>query len=139
MPYWEDNLLALARSSKIDNDGVSSMYKGAFSRFETLTFNCSHSNFSSFPVLNFSEFKPVSDEINLVINWRADISSEKKATGILFSTEIFRAIDSVKAVLPIPGLAAIIIRSLCCHPEVNLSISLNPDGIPLNPSFLEIS
>ena len=106
---------------------------------ETLTFNCSHSNFSSLPVLSFSEFKPVSDEINLVINCILDISNEKNATGILFSTDIFLAIDNVKAVLPIPGLAAIIIRSLGCHPDVNLSISKNPEAIPLKPSFFEIS
>ena len=32
-----------------------------------------------------------------------------------------------------------IIKSLCCHPDVSLSISLKPDGIPLKPSFFEIS
>ena len=69
----------------------------------------------------------------------ADISNEKNATGILFSTVIFLAMDSVNAVLPIPGLAATIIKSLGCQPEVNLSISPKPDAIPLNPSFLEIS
>ena len=58
---------------------------------------------------------------------------------MLFSTVIFLAIDNVNAVLPIPGLAATIIKSLGCHPEVNLSISPNPEAIPLKPSFLEIS
>ena len=73
------------------------------------------------------------------MSWIADISREKNATGILFSTEIFLAIERVKAVLPIPGLAAIIIKSLSCHPDVSLSISWKPDGIPLSPSFFDIS
>ena len=58
---------------------------------------------------------------------------------MLFSTEIFLAIDNVNAVLPIPGLAATIIKSLGCQPDVNLSISPKPEAMPLRPSFLEIS
>ena len=64
----EANLLAFARKSKIESDGVSSINNGAFSRLLTLTFNCSHSCFSRFPVLNFSELNPVSEEIKRVIN-----------------------------------------------------------------------
>lgn len=52
---------------------------------------------------------------------------------------MFRAIDKVKAVLPIPGRAATIIKSEGCQPEVNLSSLLKPVGIPLKPSLLEIS
>ena len=52
---------------------------------------------------------------------------------------IFLAIDNAKAVFPIPGLAAIITRSLGCHPDVSLSISKKPEAIPLSPSFLDIS
>lgn len=48
----------MALKSKIDNDGVSSIKRGAFSNAETFTFNCSHSNFSRFPVLSFSEDSP---------------------------------------------------------------------------------
>ena len=47
------------------------------------------------------------------------------------------AIERDNAVLPIPGLAAIITRSLSCHPAVNLSILLNPEGTPLKPFLLE--
>ena len=57
----------------------------------------------------------------------------KKATGISFITAIFLAIDNVNAVFPIPGLAAIIIKSLGCQPEVNLSNFSKPVLIPLNP------
>ena len=51
---------------------------------------------------------------------------------------IFLAIDKTKAVLPIPGLAAIIIKSEFCHPDVTLSIFSKPDGTPLTPSSLPI-
>ena len=47
--------------------------------------------------------------------------------------------DKVKAVLPIPGRAATMIKSLSCHPEVSLSNLSKPDGTPLIPSLLEIS
>ena len=52
---------------------------------------------------------------------------------------MFLAIDKDKAVFPIPGLEATIIRSLGCHPEVNLSSLSNPLLTPLNPSCLAIS
>ena len=74
-----------------------------------------------------------------MINCKEDISKEKKATGIFFKTEMFLAIDKVKAVFPMPGLEAIIIKSLGCQPEVNLSNFSKPVLTPLNPSFLEIS
>ena len=57
------------------------MYKGAFSKSFTLVDNCSHSCFSNFPVRNFSEDKPVSEEIKRVINCTEDISNENSATG----------------------------------------------------------
>ena len=123
----------------MESDGVSSMNKGAFSKVLTLTFSCSHSCFSSLPVRSFSEDKPVSLEIRRVINCTDDISKEKKATGIFWFTAIFLAIESVNAVLPIPGRAATMIKSLSCHPDVNLSSFVNPEGMPLKPSLLEIS
>src|SRR5690606_15558093 len=95
--------------------------------------------FSNLPVRNFSEDRPVSEDINLVINCTDDISKEKKATPILEFTAIFLAMDKVRAVLPIPGRAATITRSLGCHPEVNLSNLSKPDGIPLRPSLPAIS
>ena len=57
---------------------------------------------------------------------------------MLWLIEILLAIDKAKAVLPIPGLAAIIIKSLSCHPEVNLSILLKPEGTPLSPCLFDI-
>ena len=53
---------------------------------------------------------------------------------------MFLAIDNAKAVLPIPGLAATIIKSLGCQPDVNLSSFSNPVDIPLRePSLFPIS
>ena len=118
---------------------MSSINKGAFSKVFTLTLSCSHSCFSNFPVLNFSEDNPVSLEIKRVISCTEDISKEKKATGILLFTATLRAIVSVKAVLPIPGRAATITKSDGCQPEVSLSSLSKPEGIPLIPSLLEIS
>src|SRR5215831_4132744 len=117
MPCCEDKRRALARRSKIESEGVSSIYNGAFSRSFTLVDNCSHSCFSSFPVRSFSEDNPVSDEIKRVINCTDDISKENTATGALKSIAMFLAIESTKAVLPIPGLAAIIIKSEGCQPD----------------------
>ena len=103
----------------MDKEGVSSINKGAFSRSLTLTLSCFHSWSANFPVRSFSEDSPVSAEINRVISWTEDISNEKKATGTLLATAILRAMDSVRAVFPIPGRAAIITRSLGCQPEVS--------------------
>ena len=82
IPCCDDKRLAFARKSKMESDGVSSINKGAFSRSFTFTLSCSHSWVSNFPVLNFSEESPVSEEIRRVINCTDDISKEKNATGI---------------------------------------------------------
>ena len=123
----------------MESEGVSSINRGAFSRSVTLTLSCCHSWSASFPVRSFSEESPVSAEIKRVMSCIEDISNEKNATGICFMTAIFRAIERVRAVLPIPGRAAIIIRSLGCQPEVSLSIFSKPVLIPLKPSLFEIS
>ena len=129
----------MARKSKIDKEGVSSIKIGASDKRFTLTFNCSHSWGSRFPLRSFSEVKPVSEDIILVINWTDDISREKTATAWLKSIAIFLAIEITKAVFPIPGRAAIIIKSDGCQPEVIASSFVKPVAKPLIPSLLEIS
>ena len=52
----------------MDNDGVSSINKGALSKAVTLTLSCFHSWSARFPVRSFSEDRPVSEEIKRVIN-----------------------------------------------------------------------
>ena len=73
------------------------------------------------------------------MSWTDDISKEKNATGISLVTAISLAIERVNAVLPIPGRAAMIIKSLGCHPDVSLSSFRKPVLTPLNPSRLDIS
>ncbi len=82
---------------------------------------------------------PVSPTIKRVISCTLLISNENTATGILLSTAIFFAIDNTKAVFPIPGRAAKMTKSEACHPDVILSISVNPEGTPLRPSFSDIA
>ena len=57
-----------ARKSNTESEGVSSIYKGAFSNSETLENNLCHSSSDICPFLNFSEEIPVSEAIILVIN-----------------------------------------------------------------------
>ena len=56
------------------------------------------------------------------------------ATPLLKSTAAFRASDKVKAVLPIAGRAATIIKSDFCQPPVTRSRLLKPEGHPVNES-----
>ena len=52
---------------------------------------------------------------------------------------MLRAMLNTMAVLPIPGRAAMMIKSDRCHPLVTRSTPVKPDGTPDKPSFLEIS
>src|SRR5690606_31614865 len=105
----------------MEREGVSSIKRGAFSKSFTFTLSCTHSCCSNFPVRRLCEDKPVPDEIKRVINCTLDISREKNATPLLDSIAMFRAIDNTKAVFPIPGRAAIMIKSDGCQPEVKAS------------------
>ncbi len=69
--------------------------------------------------------------IRRIISCTADISSEKKATPCSWSTAMLRAIESTKAVLPIEGRAAMMIRSDSCQPSVTRSTAMKPEGTPL--------
>ena len=74
---------------------------------------------------------PVSATTRRIMSWCAGISSEKKATACSWSTDMLRAMVSVKAVLPIEGRAAMMIRSDGCQPIVTRSSAMKPDGTPL--------
>ena len=74
----------------------------------------------------------------LVDNCSDDISSEKKATEVFKSfffmfNEALKAIFVARAVLPIEGLPAIIIKSCLCNPPSLSSRSVSPDGTPTIP------
>ena len=116
--------------------GVSSMYSGAFERAASLVSSCCQSHGSSLaPPFSLSAGRPDSVVISLITSWRADISRENTATGMLLSTAAFLARLSAKAVLPTEGRAASMIRSDFCHPRVTLSNEGNPEGTPLKPSI----
>jgi hypothetical protein len=111
IPCCETKRLALALKSKI-SEGVSSINNGAFQIFNFGT-QLFPFMFSSLPVRNFSDDKPVSEEIKRVINCTDAISGKTKQ-------QVFHnlfLVDNTNAVLPIAGLAAIIIKSLGCQPS----------------------
>lgn len=139
MPCWDTRRRAFALRSNIDNEGVSSIWRGAFSNACVLILSCSRSCFSSFPDLNFSEESHVSEEISLVMSCTEDISNENNPTGMLLLTAMFLAMESTKAVFPIPGRAAIMTKSEFCRPAVTLSNLSNPVAIQLKPFVSAIS
>ena len=91
---------------------------GAFKSCDVRECSCSHSKLANFPCLIFSPSISETLTIKRLTNCTLDISNEKIATGKLYSTAIFFAIESTKAVFPIAGRAAIMIKSDFCHPEV---------------------
>ncbi len=53
---------------------------------------------------------------------------------------MLRAIDNTKAVLPIEGRAATMMRSDNCQPSVTRSMAMKPEGTPLKADvFLDAS
>lgn len=76
----------------------------------------SHSYCWRLPSRNLFDVMPVSELIIRVINCTDDISRLNSATGTWCFIAMFLAIDTINAVLPIPGRAAITIRSLACQP-----------------------
>ena len=101
--------------------------------------NCSNSFSETFPLLiSFDLILDCSESI-LVASCSDDISKEKKATVDLrpfFSIFLaaWKAMFVAKAVLPIEGLPAIIIKSCLCKPPNLESKSVNPVGTPTIPS-----
>ena len=126
---------ALARNSKIVSAGVSSMYNLAFTRLWIFEFNCCHSWLSRSPFFSFSAGSSLSLERSLVTSCTEVISSEKIAIARLYPTAALRAMESTKAVLPIPGRAASTIRSAFCQPPVRSSSFEKPLGTPLKVPF----
>ena len=61
----------------------------------------------------------------------SDISSEKKATGLLLLTATFSAMLATRALLPIAGRAATMIRLPGWKPPVIASMSRKPAGVPV--------
>jgi len=113
------SLRALALNSNIDKAGVSSKNNFTLDNLFIASFKVIHSVSSNSPFLILSLDICVWADNILITNCGAVISKEKNAMGKPNSTAIFRAIDRAKAVFPIPGLAAIIIKSDGCNPPVS--------------------
>ena len=133
MPAVDFKRRHFARNSNTLKAGVSSMYSGASERRPMRSCNWVYSCGFRLPLRNLSELISVSAEIKRCTNWTADISSEKTATGTLYSTVMFRAMVRTNAVLPIPGRAARTIMSDFWKPPVMRSRSTNPVDTPLTP------
>ncbi len=117
----------LDRKSNTESAGVSSIKIGDSDNLPVILTSFSHSALSRAPLRSLSDDIPVSDEIIRCTNCTEDISRENTATGRPNVIAAFLARDNTKAVLPIPGRAATMTKSLRCHPEVILSRSVNPD------------
>ena len=98
--------------------------------------NCCHSYSSSCPLRSLLPEISASIEMRREANCRLDISNEKMAIDFLKSVAAFLANDSTKEVFPIPGLAARMIKSLGCQPDVIRSRAVKPVGTPVRPSVL---
>ena len=134
--FSRTSLRALLCNSNTLKPGVSSIYIGAPMRSLTLVSSLFHSCLVSRPFLILSPSISQTFIIRRLTNCTLDISNENIATGRLKFTAIFFAMDNTKAVLPIAGRAAIIIRSDFCQPDVILSSSVMPLGTPdILPSF----
>ena len=115
------------------------MKMGASLSFAIFEFNCCHSWSAKVPFLSLSDSISASALIIRVTNWRELISKENIATPrnfSVFAIQAFLATLNAKAVLPIPGRAAIIINSDFWKPEVTLSNLEKPEGIPVKPPSL---
>ena len=119
---------------------MSSIKSGAVESGLIAVSMCFHCSGVRSPLRTLRESSSDSATTKRIISCWALISSEKNATPFSKSTATFRASESTKAVLPIDGRAAMMIRSDGCHPSVSRSRCVNPDGTPLNPpSRLEAS
>jgi hypothetical protein len=111
------------------------MKMGASDRFPAAMVSFGQSLSLRKPVLRFVPSTKASEQSIRIPNCSFDISNEKIPIGIFFWIAAHCATLRQKAVFPMLGLPAIIIRSEGWKPAVNRSRSLNPDGTPVIRSF----
>ncbi len=85
------------------------------------------------PVLSLFESMRASEVSSLMESCSLDISKEKTATGLRSLRATFLAIFNAKAVFPMLGLAARIIKSDFCNPDVIWFNLGYPEDIPESP------
>ncbi len=122
---------AFERNSKTESAGVSSMNRGAEPSGLVADSRWRHCSGVRRPLFTSLPLRPVSATIRRIMSCTEDISSEKNATPASWSTAMLRAMVSTKAVLPIDGRAATMMRSESCQPSVTRSMAVKPDGTPL--------
>ena len=110
----------------MDRAGVSSIIRFELKSTLIFSISCIHSDSFSLPLAIFSAEIPDSIAKSLCTSWVADISKEKKATFLLKVRAALRAMESTKDVLPIPGRAAMMIRSERCQPPIFSSMARMP-------------
>ena len=133
---WRARRRARARSSSAVKPGVSSIYMGASESLTTASFRrpqCSSCNLPVFKTL-WSK-RPTEPSIRMT-SCAPPISIENTATGNLFSTATCSAILIEKAVLPMEGRPATMIKSPGWRPDVFLSRSIKPVDMPVTSSGL---
>ena len=123
--------LAFERISIIVIEPVSSTQIGAFISLSQAAVRRGQSSGLSFPVRRLCDSTRASAHIIRCVTSLFDISSVKSATGTSWRMARFCAMQRARADFPIDGRAARMIRLPGCSPEVSLSSSRKPVGIPV--------
>ncbi len=110
---------------------VSSTQIGAFISLSQAAVRRGQSSGFNLPVRRLCDSTRASAHIIRCVTSLFDISSVKSATGISCRTARFWAMQSASADFPIDGRAAMMIRLPGWRPEVSLSSSLKPVGMPV--------
>ena len=119
------------RISVGDNDGVSSINSGRSFNLLTALVSFGQSSSSSLPVNTLPNgIRPIAEIIRMIIAL-AGISILKTMTGLSLLSTACSTRFTAKAVFPIEGLAATMIKSDRCKPEVFSSSSVKPVLIPV--------
>ena len=131
--YLVLSLRALERSSPIPRAWVSSNRIRMPARVLTASLRRTHSSSRSLPARTILESSFDSATSRRMSSCSLGISRLKNAMEALCFSAIFRAMVSTKAVFPIEGRAAMMMRSPFCQPWVISSRLSNPVGRPLSP------
>ena len=125
---------ALERTRSMLISGLSSTQMGSLASSPAVCLACSHVSCDSFPLRQrYGSISPA-DRSQRSPNRSACISRLYTTVWCPAAAAAF-ARWSAKAVFPTAGRAAMVIRSLFCHPPVILSSSVSPVGIPVTPSL----
>ena len=126
---------ALARISKREMPGVSSMKMGDSDRIPAPVVSFGQSESERYPVRSLWESTLATEHSIRCTSCSFDISRLKMATGMCSWTAACCAMFRQKLVLPMEGRPATTIRSDGCNPAVISSNLRNPVGTPVTWLF----